>query len=91
MQGFRTINFADQATGRIYLRIESGVPVSVDGAAFQAAIADPDTLIGVRAVAPGALRGEVPEAGGPQYLSGEGAAGAAPTLGQWGGAARDST
>jgi len=91
VQGFRTINFADQATGRIYLRIESGVPVSMDGAALQSAIADPDTLSGVRAVAPGALRGEVPDAGGPQYLSGEGAAGAAPTLGQWGGAARDSS
>jgi hypothetical protein len=90
VQGFRTINFADQATGRIYLRIESGVPVSMDGAALQSAIADADTLSGVRAVAPGALRGEVPDAGGPQYLSGEGAAGAAPTLGQWGGAARDS-
>jgi hypothetical protein len=91
VQGFRTINFADQATGRIYLRIESGVPVSMDGPALRCAIADPDTLSGVRAVAPGALRGEVPDAGGPHYLSDEGAAGAAPTLGQWGGAARDST
>jgi hypothetical protein len=91
VQGFRTINFADQATGRIYLRIESGVPVSMDGPALRSAIADPDTLSGVRAVAPGALRGEVPDAGGPHYLSGDGAAGAAPTLGQWGGATRDST
>jgi hypothetical protein len=67
--------------------------VSMDGPALRSAIADPDTLSGVRAVAPGALRGEVPDAGGPQYLylSGEGAAGAAPTLGQWGGAARDPT
>ena len=42
--GFREVNFADQATGRIYLRIESGTPVSMDRAAFQAAISDPDTL-----------------------------------------------
>jgi len=91
VQGFRTINFADQATGRIYLRIESGVPVSVDGAGFQAAISDPDTLSGVRAVAPGALRGEVADAGSPQYLPSEGMAGASPTLGQWGDAARDRT
>jgi hypothetical protein len=93
MQGFRTVNFADQATGRIYLRIESGVPVSVDGAAFQAAISDPDTLSGIRAVAPGALCGEVPDPRSPQYLpgavSGAGTADAAPTLGQWGSAARD--
>jgi hypothetical protein len=91
VQGFRTINFADQATGRIYLRIESGVPVSVDGVGFQAAICDPDTLSGVRAVAPGALRGEVADTGSPQYLPGEGMAGASPTLGQWGDAARDRT
>jgi hypothetical protein len=94
MQGFRTVNFADQATGRIYLRIESGVPVFIDEAALQAAISDSDTLSGVRAVAPGALCGEVPDAGSvPQYLpgavSGAGMAGAAPTLGQWGSAARD--
>ena len=93
MQGFRTVNFAEQATGRIYLRIESGVPVSMDATAFQAAISDPDTLSGIRAVAPGALCGEVPDAGSPQYLpgaaSGAGTAGAAPTLGQWGSAVRD--
>jgi hypothetical protein len=98
MQGFRTVNFADQATGRIYLRIESGVPVFMDGAALQAAISDSDTLSGVRAVAPGALSGAVPDSGGPpQYLpgsvsgsaSGAGMAGAAPTLGQWGSAVRD--
>ena len=98
IQGFRTVNFADQATGRIYLRIESGVPVLVDEAAFQGASSDPDTLSGIRAVAPGALRGEVPAAGGPQFLpgavSGVGvgtgtyAAGSPPTLGRWGGAAR---
>ena len=28
--GFRKVNFAEQATGRIYLRIESGTPVWVD-------------------------------------------------------------
>jgi hypothetical protein len=93
MQGFRTVNFADQASGRIYLRIESGVPVSLDGAAFRAAISDPDTLSGIRAVAPGALCGEVPDARSPQYLpgavSGEGTADTATTLGQWGSAARD--
>jgi hypothetical protein len=51
---------------------------------MQSAIADPDTFSAVKAVAPRALCGEVPEAGGPQYLRGQGGAGAAPTLGQWG-------
>jgi hypothetical protein len=87
LKGFRTVNFADQATGRIYLRIEAGSPVWMDGNAFQSAISDPDTLSGIRAAAPAALRGEVPAADGPRYLRRE--AGSTPTLGQWGGTFRD--
>jgi hypothetical protein len=84
LDGFREVNFADQRTGRIYLRLRSGTPVWRDATLMQSAIADPDTLSAVRAIAPGALGGEVSEAGGPQYLRGQGGAGAAPTLGQWG-------
>jgi hypothetical protein len=84
LQGFREVNFADQATGRIYLEIERGVPKSMDGALLRTAVMDADTLTGVGALAPGALRGEVPDAGGPRYLRGQGGAGAAPSLGQWG-------
>jgi hypothetical protein len=85
IDGFREVNFADRATGRIYLRIESGTPVWMDGTLIQSAISDPDTLSGVRAVAPRALSGGVPEAGVPQYLYREAdGARAAPTLGQWG-------
>ena len=82
--GFSHVVFADQDTGRTYLRIESGKPVSMDRAALHSAIADADTLTGVQAVAPGALRGEVPAACNAQYLSGEGGIRPAPTLGQWG-------
>jgi hypothetical protein len=84
MDGFREVNFADRATGRIYLRIESGKPVWMDGTLIHSAISDPDTLSGVRAVAPSALSGGVPEAAVPQYLHGQAGARAAPTLGQWG-------
>jgi hypothetical protein len=84
IDSFREINFADQATGRIYLRIESGTPVWMDSAVLKSAMSDPDTLSGMSAVAPGALRGEVADAPGPQYLRGEGAGRATPTLGQWG-------
>ena len=81
IDSFREINFADQATGRIYLRIESGTPVLMDSKVLESAMSDPDTLSGVSAVAPGALRGAVPDASCPQYLrAGRGA----PTLGQWG-------
>ena len=83
VEGFHKVNFAEQATGRIYLRIESGVPVSVDTPALEAATSDPDTRSGVIAAAPGALRGEVPEEASPRYLRG-GAVGLPPTLGEWG-------
>jgi hypothetical protein len=86
--GFREVNFADQASGRIYLRIESGVPVWKDADLLQSAISDPDTLSGLRAVAPRALRGEVAQVRHPEYLNGEGGAGSAPTLGSWGDALR---
>jgi len=51
---------------------------------LQSAISDPDTLSGLNAVAPGALRGEVAQLRQPEYLQGEGGAGSAPTLGSWG-------
>jgi hypothetical protein len=86
--GFREVNFADQATGRIYLRIESGAPVWKDADLLQSAISDPDTLSGLKAVAPGALLGEVAQVRHPEYLRGEGGAGSAPTLGSWGDAPR---
>src|SRR5882724_9255456 len=79
IDGFREVNFADQATGRIYLRIESGTPVWMDGTPMRSAISDPDTLSGIRAVAPSALAGGVPEAGAPRYLRGQAGDRAAPT------------
>jgi hypothetical protein len=49
---------------------------------LSAALANADTLAGVRAVAPGAVSGDVPAAAQEEYLSGSGAR---QTLGQWGG------
>jgi hypothetical protein len=80
---FREVNFAEQATGRIYLRIEAGKAVATDREALDRAAADADTRAGVRAVAPAALadssltqrRGNLCDAGGGAR---------APTLGQWG-------
>jgi hypothetical protein len=68
VDGFRFANFASQRTGRIYLRIESGVPAWLDPEALQAALADPDTHAGLNAVAPAALEGRVRAADGPRYL-----------------------
>ena len=90
--GFRRVNFADQASGRIYLQMESGIAVVMDGVALQAAIRDPDTLAGIQEVAPRALRGEVAAADRLLTLSrAEGVAkehsNLVPTLGVWGDAA----
>ncbi|HWG70567.1 MAG TPA: hypothetical protein VN692_14230 [Steroidobacteraceae bacterium] len=83
---FREVNFVNQATGRIYLRLESGRGVSMDRAELRSAVRDSDIQSGIEAVAPEALRGDVPDSGAPQYLHGGGDA--AQTLGRWGGAGR---
>lgn len=51
----REVTFADHETGRIYLRMVSGMPVWVDDQALRAAMADPETRAGVLGVAPGLL------------------------------------
>jgi hypothetical protein len=86
--GFREVNFADQSSGRIYLRLESGSPVWIDPGEFRAAIANPDTRSAVNEVAPGALQGDVPASSTAHYLraDADAAATAAPALGQWGNA-----
>ncbi|HLN48458.1 MAG TPA: hypothetical protein VK251_03030 [Steroidobacteraceae bacterium] len=90
VEAFRIVNFADQASGRIYLTIERGNPVLKDPVPFQAAVLDADTLAGVRTVAPRALYGDVAPANRPRYLSRYDCGGAndgsnaTPTLGAWG-------
>ncbi len=98
VEGFRRVNFAAQASGRIYVRIESGVPVWIDPEALRAAIADEDTRAGLAAVSRAAVSGEGRcSSVAPQYLrpydssatGADGSAGAAeqrvlPTLGAWG-------
>jgi hypothetical protein len=84
IEGFRRVNFAEQASGRVYLRIETGVPVLKDAAVLRAAAMDPDTLAGIRLAAPDATRGAVSDLESAVYLRGEGGSTALPTLGQWG-------
>jgi hypothetical protein len=80
---FRWVNFADQASGRVYLRIEQGRPIAKDPAAFEIAAGVPDTLAGIRAICPDALHGVVPVQHA-QYLRAQGDATSPPSLGQWG-------
>jgi hypothetical protein len=81
---FRWVNFADQASGRVYLRVEGGTPLVQDRAAFAMAALVPDTLAGIRAVIPAALDGEVPDAQQVHYLRSQDGTRSPPTLGQWG-------
>jgi hypothetical protein len=81
---FRTVNFADQGSGRIYLRIENGTATFRDGAMLLIALSDPETFAGIEAVAPLVLNGEMAQATAPQYLQGEHGGAAPPTLGSWG-------
>jgi hypothetical protein len=80
---FHRVNFAEQASGRIYLCIERGRPISKDGAVLERVLKSPDTLAAIRAVGSDALTGGVPEAPRAAYLTGKDRP-APPTLGQWG-------
>jgi hypothetical protein len=84
VNSFHWVNFAEQGSGRVYLRMERGQPVQKERAAFEKAIQRPDTLAAIRAVAPDALSGNVPEAPRPAYLNAQEGPGQPPTLGQWG-------
>jgi hypothetical protein len=83
VKSFHWVNFAEQGSGKIYLRIERGHPVQMERAAFDEAAKNPDTLAAIRAVAPDALSGKLPEAPQAAYLAKD-VPGLPPTLGQWG-------
>jgi hypothetical protein len=84
IEGFREVIFAQQATGRIYLRITAGRPVLVDREALEMALADPDVRASVQSVAPGALDGSVAVSRREEYLREPGHDVVFPTIGQWG-------
>jgi hypothetical protein len=81
LEEFHTVNFAEQSTGRIYLRIEAGAVVWADADGLAAAVGDPDTRAGVRVVAPAAFDDNVRRPPAPQFLE---AQQGLPTLGAWG-------
>jgi hypothetical protein len=86
VERFRWVNFAEQASGRIYLRLEAGKATRRDRAGLEAAFLNADTAAGIAAVAPNASEAPVPDAACAEYLNEDRAAGW-PTMGQWGGSA----
>jgi len=81
---FREINFADQATGRIYVRLIDGKPLWVDREMLAPAAADSDTRAGLLAVAPALFDAALPQPDRPVHLQQATGDGHIPTLGRWG-------
>lgn len=59
VEGMREVIFAEQATGRVYLRIVAGRAVAADRAWLETA-ADADTRAGLQVVAPAAFHAQLP-------------------------------
>jgi hypothetical protein len=85
IEGFREVIFADQETGRVYLRVVSSVPTLVDREALQAALAHSCVGECLRVVAPAVLDGSVASGEHPQYVQTPETLRAFPTIGQWAG------
>lgn len=78
---FGTVDFAERASGRIYLRLSSGRPIWADRSLLQQVLGDPDTRAGVAAVAPAAVDSVLPAPSQPAFLARDEAT---HTLGAWG-------
>jgi hypothetical protein len=78
------VNFADSATGRIYLRIAAGAPVWADTPVLRAAMEDPGTRTGLLAVAPSLESSIIPAPDRPLYLDAHVGPERIHTLGRWG-------
>jgi len=90
IERFREVNFADHATGRIYLRVVAGKPRWTDPQALAPAIADPDTRLALEAVVPAALGDMVPPVERAAFLADMPGVGSLSTLGEWGGVGDDA-
>jgi hypothetical protein len=88
IERFREVIFAHQESGRVYLRVVSGIPTLIDREALQAALADPCVGECLRVVAPAVLGGSVASSEHPQYVQAPETLRAFPTIGQWGGTSR---
>jgi hypothetical protein len=86
IERFREVRFADQASGRVWLRLAHGTPVWADRDALAAALADPDTRAGLAAAVPHPLDGTLPQAAAPALLADFARDEPIRTLGAWGGA-----
>jgi hypothetical protein len=78
------VNFVDADSGRIWLRIERGVPVWADAAGLAEALYDPQVRAGIAAIAPAAVAGRLPSPQSTMVLQDQLGRERIHTLGQWG-------
>ncbi|HEY2864289.1 MAG TPA: hypothetical protein VGK37_11780 [Casimicrobiaceae bacterium] len=84
VERFREVNFAVQATGRIYVRLAAGKTVWVDRDILQQAAADPDIRAGLLDSVPEVFDPAVRAPAEPVSLPGGSGGGGIHTLGRWG-------
>jgi hypothetical protein len=84
IERFDTVNFADQDSGRIYLRIVRRNPAWSDAAALRDALTDADTRGGLDTIAPGIREHPPPGPDAPAWLRDIEGFEHAHTLGRWG-------
>ena len=80
---FHEVNFADQASGRIYARIVSGQIAWIDPEPLAAAASNADTRAGLAAAAPGIFERLSPAVTHPEYVPEKISRDLIHTLGQW--------
>jgi len=81
---FAEINFADQGTGRIYLRLTNGVLAWIDHEGLRQATSNAETRAGLLAVVPDLFDRAMESAPAPEHLNVVSGAGHGHTLGRWG-------
>jgi len=86
IQSFPQVNFAVQATGAVYLRVQSGVPVWVDRQVLRMAMADDDSRTAVTSALAQPLIDGAPSADRPLFLPDIMGDTPIHTLGEWSGA-----
>jgi len=90
LEAFREVNFAVQATGRVYLQLVDRRVAWVDPLALAQAIADADTRAGVAVAAPEILSRAISAPVSPRYLDAVRGPQRTDTVGSWGAEPREA-
>ena len=84
IERFREVDFADQASGRVYLRVRRGAPLWADREALARALVNDDTREALAQVLPAATDASLPSPELPTHLARAKDDEPIATLGEWG-------